>query len=287
MYKKALTELQLIPEYVDELIMRTLKEDIGPGDISTDNIIPEDKIVSAYIQSKEDGIVAGLEIAARVFTLLNPHVEYVVHFGDGAKISKDDILMELKGTYRAILTGERTALNFLQRLSGIASVTNKYVEVVKQYGTKILDTRKTAPGLRVLDKFAVQAGGGTNHRIGLYDMVMIKDNHIKVAGGIKPAVAKIRTTLGSKYKIEVETTNLNEVREALEAEVDIIMLDNMDDKTMKEVIEFIGRKALTEASGNMSLERVKAVAECGVNYISVGALTHSIKALDIGLYING
>ena len=285
MHQNSLTEFKLVPEFVDEILMQALKEDIGPGDITTDNIIPEDKTVSAYIKAKEGGIAAGLEIAARVFMLLNKNVEYSLMYEDGDKINNGDLLLEINGSYRAILTGERTALNFLQRLSGIATETNKFVKIVEPYGTRILDTRKTVPCLRLFDKYAVQAGGGTNHRIGLYDMVMIKDNHIKVAGGIKPAVARVREALGREYKMEVETTTIDEVKEAIDAEADIIMLDNMHNATMKEAVELIGNSAYTEASGNMSLERVREVAECGVTFISVGALTHSVKALDIGMYI--
>ncbi|MBN2806239.1 MAG: carboxylating nicotinate-nucleotide diphosphorylase, partial [Prolixibacteraceae bacterium] len=187
----------------------------------------------------------------------------------------------IKGAYRALLTGERLALNFLQRMSGIATETNKYVEAVREFNTKILDTRKTVPGLRLLDKYAVKAGGGTNHRIGLYDMVMIKDNHIAVAGGISIAVQAIRPNIDPSIKIEVETTTLAEVQEAIDAGADIIMLDNMDNATMTTAVKLINGRAKVEASGNMNLERVREVAATGVDYISIGALTHSVTALDI------
>lgn len=280
-----LEEITLNPHYIDEIINRALKEDLGPGDTTTDNIVPGDKSVRALMKTKEDGIIAGIEIAERVFSILDPGITMKPHFTDGDKISAGDVILEMEGSYRALLSGERTALNFLQRMSGIATETDKFVRLLKPYKTRILDTRKTVPGLRLLDKYAVKCGGGTNHRTGLYDMVMIKDNHIKIAGGIKEAVKKIRNTLDNKFKIEVETSNLPEIEQAIEAGVDIIMLDNMDNETMATAVSIINKEALTEASGNMKLERVKEVAECGVDFISVGTLTHSVKAIDIGMYL--
>lgn len=281
----SLTNTEFDSQAVRETIIRALAEDIGKGDFTTDNTIPEDKYVEAFIKTKEDGIIAGLEIARQVFLELDPDIKWIPFFNDGNSIKTGDILAEIHGSYRAILTGERTALNFLQRMAGIATKTNLFVNTVKSYGTKILDTRKTAPGLRLFDKLAVRLGGGTNHRFGLYDMVMIKDNHIKVAGGVKNAVDKIKQSLGTQFKIEVEASTIDEVKQAVEAGADIIMLDNMTTDLMRESVKLIGNKALTEASGNMSLDRLKEVAECGVNFISVGALTHSVTALDIGLYI--
>ena len=191
------------------------------------------------------------------------------------------MILEIKGSYQALLVGERLALNFFQRMSGIATESSKYAEAVKDFRTEILDTRKTCPGFRLLDKYAVKMGGATNHRIGLFDMVMIKDNHIKLAGGITNAVEQIRPRISDNIKIEVETTNLDEVREALSASADIIMLDNMDNKTMAEAVKIIDGKAKSEASGNMSIPRLREVAATGVDFISVGALTHSVKALDM------
>ncbi len=282
---RAITGYDFNMFYVDEIVNRALKEDIGPGDITTDNIVPEEKQVTAFVKTKEEGVIAGMDIMQSVFFKLSSSVKWSPNFEDGDKAKAGDVLAEIEGSHRAILTGERTALNFAQRLSGIATATNKFVEIIKPYKTQILDTRKTLPGLRLLDKYAVNVGGGTNHRIGLYDMVMIKDNHIKVAGGIANAVDKVRNSLGNKYKIEVETSSLTEVREAISAKADLIMLDNMSIEMMKEAVLMIGDKAFVEASGNMTLERVKEVAECEVDYISVGVLTHSARALDISLYI--
>ncbi|MBU1096702.1 MAG: carboxylating nicotinate-nucleotide diphosphorylase [Bacteroidetes bacterium] len=281
----SLTDIKLNLGDSKEVILRALAEDIAQGDITSKNIIPEDKSIKAFIKTKEDGIIAGLEIAKLVFDALNENVSITANFKDGDTVKSGDIIAELSGSYRAILTGERTALNFLQRMSGIATKTNMFVNAVKPYDTKILDTRKTAPGLRLLDKMAVRLGGGVNHRVGLYDMVMIKDNHIKVAGGIKNAVNKIKQSIGTQFKIEVETSRIEEVIQAVESEVDIIMLDNMTTEIMRESVKLIAGRALTEASGNMTLERVQEVAQCGVDFISVGALTHSVEALDIGLYI--
>lgn len=271
---------------LEKLIKTALQEDINTGDITTNFLIPEDKNASAFMKAKESGVIAGMEIAEMVFKYLSPEIEWKSFVKDGDKIEKGTKIAEIKGSYRAILTGERLALNFLQRMSGIASETAKYADLVKGSKTEILDTRKTVPGLRVLDKYAVKAGGGTNHRIGLYDMVMIKDNHIEVAGSITNAVNNIRKKLPTGIKIEVETKNLEEVKEALEAKVDVIMLDNMDNATMAEAVKIVDGKAKTEASGNMTMERIKRVSETGVDYISIGALTHSVKALDIGQYID-
>jgi len=273
-------------EDVKPLIEFAFKEDIGEGDITTNSIVPDDLITKASMKAKSSGVIAGLGIAEYVFRLLDKDIVWKPLVNDGDYVEKGQIILEIKGSYRALLTGERTALNFLQRMSGIATATAKYVEAVKNYDTEILDTRKTVPGLRLLDKYAVKMGGGTNHRIGLYDMVLIKDNHIKVAGGIKNAVAQVRKSAGDNIKIEVETTNLSEVREALEMKVDMIMLDNMTNQLMSEAVKMINRKAKVEASGNMTLERIREVAETGVDFISIGALTHSVKAMDISMNID-
>jgi len=266
---------------IDQLIETGLKEDINTGDITTNLLIPANKQSTAIMVAKADGVIAGLQVAEGVFRKLDPQIKFKSEVADGDSVKKGDLICTIEGAYRALLTGERLALNFLQRMSGIATETSKYVAALTNYKTEILDTRKTAPGLRLLDKYAVKAGGGTNHRIGLYDMVLIKDNHISVAGGITNAVNAIRPSIQKGIKIEVETTTLDEVQEALENNVDIIMLDNMDNSTMKTAVELIAGRAKVEASGNMNLERVREVAATGVDFISIGALTHSVVALDI------
>jgi nicotinate-nucleotide pyrophosphorylase (carboxylating) len=268
-------------ETINTLIETGLKEDINTGDLTTDLLIPAQRQSEAIMIAKADGIIAGLFVAETIFRKLDPNIVFESNVKDGDKVVKGQLICTIKGAYRALLTGERLALNFLQRMSGIATATSEYVEAVKDYKTEILDTRKTVPGLRTLDKYAVKAGGGTNHRIGLFDMVLIKDNHISVAGGITNAVNAIRPNISKDIKIEVETTTLDEVKEALAMNVDIIMLDNMDNATMTEAVKMINGKAKVEASGNMNLERVREVAATGVDFISIGALTHSVTALDI------
>lgn len=270
---------------IDPIIDFALQEDIGPGDITTNTVIPGESVTRATMTAKADGVIAGLPVAERVFRKLNADIEWNALVEDGSFVKKGDLLVEIKGSFRALLTGERLALNFLQRMSGIASETSRYVMAAKDFSTKILDTRKTVPGLRLLDKYAVKTGGGTNHRIGLYDMVMVKDNHIKVAGGITQAVDEIRRNIEEGIKIEVETTTKDEVIEAVEAGADIIMLDNMDNETMTECVRIIDGRAKVEASGNMTLDRVKEVAATGVDFISIGALTHSVIAMDISMNI--
>lgn len=263
------------------LIELALKEDVGTGDITTDNLIPAEIRRKAKMVAKASGVVAGLPVAEMVFRSLDPELKWRVVSPEGSRISKGDTLVEFEGTYRALLTGERTALNFLQRLSGIATMSARYADEVKPFKTVILDTRKTLPGFRMLDKYAVKTGGASNHRIGLYDMAMIKDNHIEVAGGITKAIEAVRKNIAPSVKIEVETTTLEQVQEALDAKADIIMLDNMDLETMRRGVDLIAGRAKVEASGNMTLERLKEVAATGVDYISIGALTHSVQALDI------
>src|SRR5690554_5695647 len=256
-------------------------EDVGDGDITTDNLVPPDIIKTAILVAKEDEVIAGLPVAEMVFRKFDREIQWKEVKPDGSKVKAGDIIVEFTGNYRALLTGERKALNFLQRLSGIATYANQCMQEINGYKVEILDTRKTLPGYRHLDKYAVRMGGASNHRFGLYDMVMIKDNHIQVAGGIKEAVEAIRSKIPKSIKIEVETSNLEQVREALNADVDIIMLDNMSSKLMKEAVDLINGRAKIEASGNMTLKRIRKVAATGVNYISIGALTHSVKALDI------
>lgn len=270
---------------IKSLIELAVEEDVYTGDITTNSIIRLDANTKAKIITKEKGVVAGLEIARLVFQYFDDLLKWEPKVNDGDTVKKGTVLVKLEGNYRALLTAERTALNFLQRMSGIATRTKRFVKELKGTKTKILDTRKTVPGHRILDKYAVETGGGTNHRFGLYDMVMIKDNHIKIAGGINKAVEQVRKQTGDRFKIEVETSNIDEVKQALETEVDFIMLDNMSIKDMNKAVKLIKGKAKTEASGNIDINKLKKIAECGVDYISVGALTHSMKALDISMKI--
>lgn len=274
-----MNELEL--KAAQTLIELALQEDVGEGDITTDNIIPAGTRRKAKMVAKADGVVAGLPVAEMVFKRLDPDMTWKVRTPEGSPIKKGDIMVEFEGSYRALLTGERTALNFLQRLSGIATMSAQYADAVKDFKTVILDTRKTLPGFRMLDKYAVKTGGASNHRIGLFDMAMIKDNHIEVAGGITEAVKAVRSNIKEGILIEVETATIAQVQEAIDAGADIIMLDNMDNETMRKSVELIAGRAKVEASGNMTLERLKEVAATGVDFISIGALTHSVSALDI------
>lgn len=276
----AIMERELL-QAIAPLIEMGLDEDIRSGDLTTNLIISADKQTEAYMIAKADGVIAGIPIAEYIFRHLDADIDWNPHVKDGDFVKKGDLILTMKGNYRAILTGERLALNFLQRMSGVATETSKYVLAAQDHNTKILDTRKTIPGHRLLDKYAVKAGGGTNHRMGLWDMVMIKDNHISVAGSITNAVQAIRPNIDASIKIEVETTTLKEVKEALEVGADIIMLDNMSNEAMAEAVTFINGRAEVEASGNMTLDRIPGVAATGVDFISIGALTHSVQALDI------
>jgi len=270
---------------VDLIIENTLEEDLGSGDVTTDAIFSVDDTCEALIIGKEEGIIAGIPIAERVFQKLAPEVTVAQKLKDGEHVNPGDEILVIKGSIHAVLSGERLSLNLLQRMSGIATATSKYVAAISGYRTRILDTRKTAPGLRVLDKYAVSIGGGCNHRFGLYDAVLIKDNHIDFAGNISNAVEIVRSKYQSKFKVEVETSTLDEVREALKAGADIIMLDNMTVEMMKEAVRIINGKSITEASGGITLDNVRQIADTGVDFISVGAITHSSPALDIGLYM--
>lgn len=256
-------------------------EDIGSGDITTNNLIDPNDNKTALLVAKEEGVIAGLPVVEMVFKKFDNNLEWNELLPDGSKVVPGDIIAEFKGNYRALLTGERKALNFLQRLSGVATYANLCMKEVEGTKVEILDTRKTLPGYRHLDKYAVRMGGASNHRFGLYDMVMIKDNHIQIAGGITQAVDAIRKKIPKSIKIEVETTTIEQVKEALAADVDIIMLDNMRATLMRECVKIIDRRAKIEASGNMTIKRIRKVANTGVDYISIGALTHSVKALDI------
>ena len=269
--------------YVDDIIKRALAEDINYVDVATDYLIPETQRDKAFLVAKEDGVLCGLEIAMRVFVLLDDSFSYTLYFKDGDRVKKGDIIAEYEGKTVFLLKGERTALNLLQQLSGVATQTAEAVERVKGTKAQITDTRKTVPTLRALQKYAVTCGGGKNHRFNLSDAAMLKDNHIDAGGGIKKAVAALRAKIGHTVKIEVETRTLDEVREAADAGADIIMLDNMTDSEMREAVKLIDGRALTEASGGITVENVREKAETGVDIISLGALTHSVKALDISM----
>ena len=268
---------------LDEFILSALKEDVGTGDITTLSCIPEENHSEAYFLAKEDGVICGIDIAAKVFYLVDERIVLIPKMRDGDSVKKGDIIAELIGPSRGILTGERVALNLMQRLSGTSTETTKAVNEVLGTKTKICDTRKSTPGLRVLEKYAVRVGGGHNHRFNLSDGVLIKDNHIAAAGGIKAAIEAARAVVPHVMKIEVETETLDEVRQALDAGADIIMLDNMSNELMAQAVSLIGGRALTEASGNMGEKVLLEVAKTGVDYISIGALTHSVKSLDISL----
>jgi len=267
------------------LISLAMREDVASGDITTNHLVPSSIRKRGAMKAKAEGVVAGLEVAELLFREFDPELVWKPLVGDGALVKKGDLIVEFSATYRALLTGERIALNFLQRMSGIATASHHYASMIEGFPTRILDTRKTVPGFRLLDKYAVRAGGAFNHRMGLFDMVMIKDNHVVVAGGITEAVQAIRPALESGMLVEVETTCLEEVKEALDAGADIIMLDNMDNDTMRKAVALIKGRAKTEASGNMTPDRLAGVANTGVDYISVGALTHSVTALDISQII--
>ena len=271
--------------YVDDLIKSALKEDINYIDITTDNLIPQEQEGEAKFLAKAEGVLCGIDVALRVFTLIQPDFQYEVFIKDGEYVKKGDIIATVKGKTRTILKGERTALNLLQHMSGIATMTNKIVKIVEGTNASIADTRKTLPGLRPIQKYAVTVGGGKNHRYNLSDAAMLKDNHVDAGGGITGAVKKLRSKLGHMAKVELEVRNLDELREALSVDVDVIMLDNMDNETMKKAVEITNGKALLEASGGITEETIRGVAETGVDIISIGALTHSVKAFDISLKI--
>ncbi len=268
---------------VRALLELALAEDIGTGDITSLTTIPAGAMAHAVLVAKADGILAGLPVVAEVLLAVDPSLIMHQLLADGAPLTRGERLAQLSGPARSLLVAERTALNFLQRLSGIASITARYVEAVAGTPARIVDTRKTVPGHRVLDKYAVRVGGGHNHRFNLADGVLIKDNHIAALGGVMEAVQAARDGAPHTLKIEVEVTNREMARLALDAGADIIMLDNMSLEEMRACVQMIAGKALTEASGNVTLETVRAVADCGVDLISVGALTHSVKALDISL----
>ena len=267
---------------VEQIITLALNEDIGTGDITTLSTIPEDKTATGRFVAKEDMIICGIDLAKHIFGRVDPSIEMKANFKDGDAVKKGDVIAVVSGNAQNVLTGERTALNFMQRLTGIATRTHASVAEVAGTNAKITDTRKTTPGLRVLEKYAVRVGGGTNHRFNLADGVLIKDNHIAVSGGIKNAVKNARAVIPHTLKIEVEVETKEQLAEALDAGADIIMLDNMSNDLMRECVGIVAGRALVEASGNMGEKSLREVAETGVD-ISIGALTHTVKAADISL----
>lgn len=275
----------MVSRQIRKIIETALAEDIGTGDITTGAVVGSELPGKAQAWAKDDFVVAGIDIFKEVFCCLDDRTQFQLRASDGQLVKKGDVVAEISGRLFYILQAERVALNIFQRMCGIATLTRKYVEAVRGTKAKILDTRKTMPGLRVIDKMAVSIGGGFNHRMGLYDGVMIKDNHIAAAGSITAAVEAQRKRLTHTLKIEVETKDLSEVQEALDCGVEIIMLDNMALEEMKKAVELIAGRALVEASGNVNLQRVGAIAATGVDYISVGELTHSVRAADISLLI--
>lgn len=275
--------MTLLPFYVDDLIKTALTEDINYIDSTTDLLIDEGDFSNAYFVAKADGVLCGMEVACRVFSLLDPKVELNILVNDGERVTKGQKLLTINGKTRAMLKAERTALNLIQHMSGIATYTRKCVDAVAGTKASIADTRKTLPGLRPIQKYAVTVGGGRNHRYNLTDAAMLKDNHIDAYGSITGAVNALRQKAGHMLQIEVETRNLKEVQEALDCGVNVIMLDNMSTDEMKKACELVNGKAKTEASGNVTLDNIRAVAETGVDIISLGALTHSVTAFDISM----
>ncbi|MFZ3066363.1 MAG: carboxylating nicotinate-nucleotide diphosphorylase [Nitrospirota bacterium] len=270
---------------ITAFVKNALAEDIGSGDITTNVIVPERTLARGAIVLEEDAVIAGLEIAEEVFKQLDKNVKFSAAYKDGARVLKGKVIAKISGKARPLLTGERTALNILQRLSGIATLTNSFVKAVKGTDAKIVDTRKTTPNFRIFEKYAVLMGGGHNHRFGLYDAVLIKDNHISIGGGIKKAVAIARQNIPHTMKVEVEAKSLKEVKDALASGADIIMLDNMPVAMMKKAVAMINKKTVVEASGNVNLKNVRDAALTGVDIISIGALTHSYKAVQMSMEI--
>ncbi len=278
--------MELNIKMIEKLIDIAIIEDIGSGDITTDNLISSEILGKAKIVAKEDFIVAGLDVASMVLEKFDKNIQKEICFKDGDEVKSTDVLMSLQGSVSSLLKAERIVLNFLQRLSGIATKTREYTLELKGLKTRLLDTRKTIPGFRVLEKYAVRVGGGYNHRMGLYDGVLIKDNHIAMAGGIKKAVASIRKKISHLIKIEVEVSNFDELKEAIESKVDVIMLDNMNLSEIKKAVKFIDKRALIEVSGDIRKENLKPIAMAGVDIISSGAITHQATAVDISMRLN-
>ncbi len=277
--------MKLSQIYIDDIIRTALSEDINYMDVTTDNLIDDSHKSQAYYVAKDDGVICGIEIAERVFELAGGNVEFFAEKSDGDAVKKGDIIAQMNGSTRTLLKGERTALNILQHMSGIATATNKCAELIKGTKAMVTDTRKTLPGLRALQKYSVTVGGGKNHRYNLSDGAMLKDNHIDAYGGITAAVTALREKIGHMVKIEVEVRNLDELKEALDCKAEVIMLDNMSCEEMKKAVEITDGRALLEASGNVTAENIKNIALTGVDIISLGALTHSVKCFDISMKI--
>lgn len=268
---------------IDDLILMALKEDISSEDITTNSVMREKKLGTVQLICKQDGVIAGLEIFKRVFELLDRETVTKLYFKDGDKVKKGDLLVEVEGDIRVLLSGERTALNYLQRMSGIATYTNNMVKLLEGSSVKLLDTRKTTPNMRIFEKYAVKVGGGNNHRYNLSDGILLKDNHIDAAGGVANAIKMAKEYAPFVRKIEVEVENLDMLKEALDAGADIIMLDNMTPEMMKEAVKLTRGKAVTECSGNITKENIQTIIDTGVDYVSSGALTHSAPILDVSL----
>lgn len=268
---------------LDKQLEEWLAEDVGSGDLTSEALLPEGAVTTGIIHAKDTGILCGVDVARQVFQVLDPSLTFEAMAKDGDKLEPGTLIAKVTGSARSVLTGERLALNLLQHLSGIATRTKKLADLAKPYGTRVVDTRKTTPGLRLLEKYAVRTGGGHNHRLGLYDAILIKDNHIAVAGGVKEALARAKAYASHMTRIEIEVESLAQAKEALEGGADVIMLDNMAPDAMKECVRMIDHRAVVEASGGIDEHNLEAAAAAGVDVISIGALTHSVKALDISL----
>ena len=275
--------MTLNPIAVEEIVRRALLEDIGPGDITTEATIPADKLCTAVIIAKEEGVLCGQPVAQIVFRVMDPSLSYEILVPEGSRVTPGMEVARITGSARSVLTAERVALNFLQRMSGIATVTRRLSDAIKYYHARLVETRKTTPGLRIFEKYAVRVGGGLNHRYGLHDAILIKDNHIAVAGGVRQAIIASRKVASHTSRVEVEVDTLEQLQEALDSGADIILLDNMDADTMRRAVEMTAGKAILEASGGITAANLEDVARTGVDIISMGALTHSVKALDLSL----
>lgn len=278
--------MRLMQFQIDDIIKNALLEDINYVDVTTDYLVDDNSVSTAKYVSKDDGVLCGIDVALRVFDLLDDNMTHKVYIHDGQKVKKGDIIAEITGSTRALLKGERTALNLVQHMSGIATATNKCVELVKGTKASIADTRKTLPGLRVLQKYAVTVGGGRNHRYNLSDCAMLKDTHLDAYGSMTNAVNVLREKMGHTVKIEVEVSDFEQLKEALDLGVEVIMLDNMSNEDMAKAVEITGGRAKLEASGNVTAETISDIAKTGVDIISLGAITHSVKAFDISMKIN-
>ncbi|HWI53521.1 MAG TPA: carboxylating nicotinate-nucleotide diphosphorylase [Symbiobacteriaceae bacterium] len=277
--------MTLNPIAVEEIVRRALLEDIGPGDITTEATIPADKLCTAVIIAKEEGVLCGQPVAQIVFRVMDPSLSYEILVPEGSRVTPGMEVARITGSARSVLTAERVALNFLQRMSGIATITRRLSDAIKYYHARLVETRKTTPGLRIFEKYAVRVGGGLNHRYGLHDAILIKDNHIAVAGGVRQSIIAARKVASHTSRVEVEVDTLEQLQEALDSGADIILLDNMDADTMRRAVEMTAGKAILEASGGITAANLEDVARTGVDIISMGALTHSVKALDLSLDI--